>query len=105
RQSGLSSPSVTQWTGRHLQNAPGRWIDDFENTNPFNAEAECGKEQRKDSPTHTVIEIIDETGLRCGKQIPIAKRCEGKDIPEAYARSGLLGALDFESDMIPRVAD
>src|SRR5262249_1691169 len=99
----LSSPPVAQWTGRDLQNAPGRWIDRFENADPFNAEAERGKEQGKNAPAHTIVEIVNETGLRCGKEIAIAKRCEGKNVPKVSARRVLLVVFDLEMNMTSRV--
>jgi hypothetical protein len=60
--------------------------------------------KNKNTPAHTIVEIVDETGLRCGKEIAIAKRCEGKNVPKASARRALLAALDLEMDMTSRVA-
>ena len=45
--------------------------DCLENANPLDAEAKSGKEQRENSPTHAVVQIVDQAGLRCREHIAI----------------------------------
>src|SRR5262249_9496196 len=97
--------AVAQRTSHHLQNAPDRRIDGFENSDPLDAQSKCNKEQREDAPAHAVIKIIDEACLRGGKEIAIAKRRECKDLPKIGARRWLLAAFAFQANVIACVTD
>ena len=64
-----------------------------------------GEEERENAPTHPVVQIVDQTGLRRSEQIAITERSAPKDLPEPDCLAGrrmMMG--DFQADMVARVA-
>jgi hypothetical protein len=98
-------PAVAQRPGRDLENAPGRGINGLENPNALDPQSEPGEEQRKDAPTHAVIEIVYEPGLGRCEQIAVAEGGEGKDLPEIDRGSLAPTIADLRAHVIPGVAD
>src|SRR5262249_26653744 len=65
----LAPPAIAELAGRYLEDAPCRRIYRLEDANALDAKSKGREEQRKYAPTHAVIEIVHEPGLRCGKEI------------------------------------
>src|SRR5260370_9817559 len=79
----LAAPAIGEGARGDLQDAPGCRIDRLQQADAFDCKAEGREEQRKDSPAHSIIEVVDEPGLGSGKQVAIPKRGEEKYLAEA----------------------
>ena len=99
----LAPPAVAQGAGNYLQCPPHRRVDGLDDADAFHAEAEGREEQREHSPTHTVVEVVDQACLRARKQVAVSYRRPQHNVPKSQGVGFGRVGLHFEPDVLAGV--
>src|SRR5207237_9819506 len=98
----LRAEAVGERAGRELQNAPHRRIDCGEDTDATEAHLRGRKEERKETPRHSVVEVVDQPRLADAREVAVAQRGPPEDIARPVV---VLAEARLERGMRLRVAD
>src|SRR5579863_8708383 len=101
----LSTPPIDEWPRHGLQDSPDSRIDGFQNANSLDAQAVAREEEREDPPAHSIVQVVDQTGLAGRKQVPVAKRGSTKYLPESYRWRRWPVLRDFQRHVSTRISD
>ena len=82
----FASNAVRERACPQLHETPGGRVDGGERSRPFEAHVRCSKEQRKESPRHAIVQVVDEACLADARKIPIADRRVPENFHATFGR-------------------